>query len=354
MDRSRLEPVSASEWTGLSPLVSIWLQFAACVALIGLAGSELCRSGDVIAEKTGLSGSWIGLVLLASVTSLPELVIGAASVTIAGAPDIAIGDAFGSCVFNLTMLVVLDFLQRGESVYRRARLGHVVSAGFGVVLIGFAGMSLLMHGRGIGLAIGHVGSYTPVILVLYALAMRAVFTYEREHREEFAEEMAERYPRLTLRGAALRYALGAVVFVGAGTWLPFVAGRLAEIMGWRTSFVGTLFVAGATSLPELVVTVSAMRIGALDMAIANLLGSNLFDMAIVAIDDLLYVNGPILSRVSPIHAVSAMSAVVMTGIVIVGLLYRPRMRIFRAVGWVSLGLFVMYLLNSYVLYIHGE
>jgi cation:H+ antiporter len=338
----------------LPPLALIWLEFAACVALIGVAGPELCRSGDMIAEKTGLSGSWVGLVLLASVTSLPELVIGASSVTIANTPDIAIGDAFGSCVFNLMMLVVLDFLQRGESVYRRARLGHVVSAGFGVVLIGFAGMNLLLHGRGLGLAIGHVGSYTPIILFLYALAMRAVFIYEREHREEFAEEMAERYPRMTLRAALLRYALGGLVIVGAGTWLPFIADRLAEVMGWRTSFVGTLFVAGATSLPELAVTVSALRIGALDMAIANLLGSNLFDMAIIAIDDLLYVKGPILSRVSPIHGVSAMSAVVMTGIVIVGLLYRPRRRVLRTVGWVSLGLFVMYLLNTSMLFLHGE
>jgi cation:H+ antiporter len=338
----------------LSPFVSVWLEFAACVGLIGVAGPALCRSADVIADKTGLSGSWIGLVLLASVTSLPELVIGASAVTLAAAPDIAIGDALGSCVFNLLMLVVLDFLQRGESVYRRARVGHVLSAGFGVVLIGFVGMSLLMHGRGIGLTIGHVGSYTPVILVLYALAMRAVFTYEREHREEFVEGMAERYPGVTLRAAALRYGLGAVVIIGAGTWLPFVAERLADVMGWRTTFVGTLFVAGATSLPELVVTISAVRIGALDMAIANLLGSNLFDMAIVAIDDLLYTDGPILARVSPIHGVSAMSAMVMTGIVIVGLLHRPRARLFRTVGWVSLGLFVMYLLNSYVLYIHGE
>ena len=308
----------------------------------------------MIAEKTGLSGSWIGLVLLASVTSLPELVIGASSVTIVDAPDIAVGDALGSCVFNLVILVVLDFLQRGESVYRRARIGHVLSAGFGTVLIGFVGMSLLLHGRGLGIAVGHVGIYTPVILILYALAMRTLFRYERTHREEFAEESAERYPKMTLRTALLRYAAGGVVIVGAGTWLPFVAGDLAEAMGWRTSFVGTLFVAAVTSLPELVVTVSALRIGALDMAIANLLGSNLFDMAVIAIDDILFVNGPILARVSPIHAVSAMSAVVMTGIAVVGLLYRPQVRVFRAVGWVSLGLFIMYLLNSYVLYIHGE
>ncbi len=338
----------------MSPIAITWLQFLVCVIVIGLAGPELCRSGDVIADKMGLSGNWIGLVLLASVTSLPELVVGASSVTIAGAPNIAVGDALGSCVFNLLILVVLDFLQRGESVYRRARQGHILSAGFGVVLIGFTGMNILLYAQGLGLSVGHIGGYTPIILLLYVIAMRTVLTYEQTHREEFTEEMAERHPTLTLRGAVLRYVAGAIVVIAAGSWLPFVAGRLAVVMGWQTTFVGTLFVAAVTSLPELVVTISAFRIGALDMAIANLLGSNLFDVAIIAIDDILYSKGPILAHVSPVHAVSAMSAVAMTGIAIIGMFYRPQVRVFRTVGWVSFSLFIMYMLNSYVLYLEGR
>jgi cation:H+ antiporter len=112
-------------------------------------------------------------------------------------------------------------------------------------------------------------------------------------------------------------------------------------------------VAFATSVPEMVVTVSAMRLGALDMAIGNLLGSNLFDILIVAVDDIFFTRGPILAHVSPVHAVTAMSAVMMTGIVIVGLLYRPKTRLFRAAGWASLLLLGVYLLNSFVLYLHG-
>ena len=335
-------------------LLTIWLEFAACVVLIGFAGSELCRSGDVIAAKTGLSRTWIGLVLIAAVTSLPELVTGVSSVTVADAPEFAVGDVFGSCVFNLAILVVVDFLYRTEPVYRRARQGHVLSAGFGIVLIGFAGMSLLLRGQGATFSIAHIGIYTPVMIVLYVLAMRSVFAYEQEHREEYAAEVADRYPNLTLRAAIIRYAAAGLVVVGAGTWLPFVGADLADAMDWRHGFVGTLFVAGVTSLPELVVTVTALRIGALDMAIANLLGSNLFDMIVLAIDDILYVKGPLLYRVSTIHAVSALSAVVMSGIAIIGLFYRPKTRLFRSVGWVSLGLFAMYLFNSYVLFLFGE
>lgn len=337
----------------MNSLLLVWLQFAGCLALVGLAGPKLSRSGDVIADKAGLSGNWVGLILMATVTSLPELVTGVSAVTLANAPDIAVGDVLGSCVFNLAILVVLDFIQRGESVYRRVRQGHLLSAGFGVVLIGFAGMSLLLHNQGAAFPIGRIGSYTPIIFLLYALAMRAVFSYEREHREEVTEAAADRYPHLTLRRAVLVYAAAAVAIVAAGAFLPFVGAELSVLMGWHRTFVGTLLIAAVTSTPEMIVTVVACRIGALDMAVANLLGSNLFNMVVLAIDDLLFRGGPLLYRASPVHAVSAMSAVIMSGIVIVGVVYRPRTRVFRTVGWTSLALFTIYLLNSYTLYLHG-
>jgi cation:H+ antiporter len=338
----------------VTDLAAIWLQFAVCALLIGAAGPELLRSGDIIADKTNISATWIGLILLGAVTSLPELVTGVSAVTAADTPNIAVGDVFGSCVFNLLILVVVDFLHREAPVYRRAHQGHILSAGFGVILFGFAGVNLLIAEHHANYTIGHVGLYTPILIGLYLLAMRTVFAYEREHREALVEGAAERYPGVTLNAALVRYAIAAVVVVGAGVWLPFVGADLAHAMGWQTTFVGSLFVAGATSLPELVVTIAAIRIGALNMAIANLLGSNLFVMLVLAIDDIFYAKGPILWAVSPAHAFSAVSAVVMTGLVIASLLYRPGQRLFRAIGWTSIGLFVLYLFNTYVVFLHGD
>ena len=337
----------------MTDMFSLWTQFALCAFLVGAAGPVLSRSGDIIADKTGLSGSWVGLILLATVTSLPELITGISAITIAGAPNIAVGNVLGACVFNLAVLIVLDFLHRGESVYQRARQGHILSAGFGIVLIGFVGFNLIVAEQGLTFVLGNFGVYTPIIVLLYALAARSVFVYERHRREEFAEEIADRYPEITLRVAVLRYVAAGLVIVAAAIWLPVVAGALADAMGWNRSFMGTVFVTLVTSLPEMVVTVSALRIGALDMAIANLLGSNLFNITILAVDDVLFAPGPLFSHVAPAHAVSAMSAVVMTGLVIVGLLYRSSARLFRTVGWVSIGLFIVYLLNTYVLYLHG-
>jgi cation:H+ antiporter len=105
--------------------------------------------------------------------------------------------------------------------------------------------------------------------VIYLVAMRGAFVYERRMRPP--PEPAKVDGGVTLRNAALRYAAAATVVAVAGSWLPFVGQEIATLMGWKTTFVGTLSIAGATSAPELVVAVSALRLGAVDMAIGSLL-----------------------------------------------------------------------------------
>jgi cation:H+ antiporter len=335
-------------------LALIWLSLAVCLAVIGVAGVRLSRYGDIIAEKSGMSRGWVGLIMLASVTSLPELVTGLSAVTVADVPDIAVGNILGACIFNLGFIVVLDFLYRKESIYTRARQGNVLAAGFGIVLIGVAGFNLLLYGAETIPSIGHVGLYTPVILLLYLLAMRTLYRYEQAQVSEYVEDRGELYPDITLKKAVQGYVMAAVAVVAAGVWLPYIAGDLAAAMGWRQSFVGTLFVAAVTTAPEIVVTVSALRIGAVDLAIGNLFGSNLFNIAILAIDDLAYLPGPLLADVSISHAASAFSAMMMSGLAVVGLILRPPSRVYRTVSWISLLLLVVYLLNTLFLYLYGH
>lgn len=337
-------PLSREHGNSASQTFLVWLEFGVCAALIALAGWRLSLYGDLIAEKTGLGGTWIGVVLLALVTSLPELATGVSAVAAANAPNIAVGNVLGACVLNLAYLVVLDLVHRKESSYTRARQGQILSAGFGVFLLGFIGFSLLLAQRIDGRSLGHVGIYSPAIVVLNLLFMRVVFSYEKKQMAAYVEEAAERYPHLTLRQAIVHFALVALAVVGED---------IAGLYDWNTSFVGALFIAAATSLPELAVTLSALRLGALDMAIGNLLGSNLFNRLILAVDDLFYWRGPLLSHVSATHAISVMSALTMTGAVIVGLLYRPPGRLFRTVGWISILLLWVYVLNTYVLFRFG-
>lgn len=334
----------------------VWLQFAVCLAAIGLAGPVMTRSGRTIAAHTGMPLSWIGLVLLATATSLPELFTGLSAVTVAQAPDIAMGDALGSCIFNLVMLALLDALCRDHPVFwRRVDQGHILTAAFGIVLFGVVGALVVITRDGalLDFSIGHVSVYTPFLLLLYFVSMRAAFFYQGKTGVGPPED--DVLPKdKSLRLAILHYALAATVIAVTGTYLPFAGLGIAEIMGWKTSFVGTLFVAAATSMPELIVTISALRMGSADMATGNLLGSNLFAVLVIALDDIAYTAGPFYSAVSPVHAVTAFAASIMAGICIVGLLYRPGNRFFGLTGWIGLSLLTVYLLSSYAIYLHGH
>jgi len=332
----------------------LWLELLFCLAVIGYAGYFLSRYGDIIAEKSGISASWVGLILLSTATSLPELVTGISAVSFANAPDIAVGDALGSTVFNLAILILLDALYRRETLYSRAAQGHVLSVMLGTILIAFAGFSLLLDHAAMSPSIAHVGLYSPFIILVYLVSMRAIYSYERRTLSEYTEVSAERYPNVTLRSAIKGYALAALTVVVAGSWLPYVAKNISELMGWGQSFVGTLLVAAVTSAPEAAVTISALRIGALDMAIANLLGSNLFDIIILAVDDLFYTQGPLLAQVSASHALTAFTAVMMSALVAVGFIFRPQKRIVLGLTWISLGLFMLYVLNTWILFEHAH
>ena len=330
--------------------LSVWLKFAFCVLLIGVAGTNLSRYGDAIAAKTGLSRSWMGLVLLATVTSLPELISGISAVTLTEAPDLAVGGVIGSCVFNLAILVLLDGLCRGEPIYVQASREHLVSAGFGVLLIGLAAVSMIMSARGGEAAFAHIGVSSPIIIAVYALAMYTMFRYGQGESGAEAPSADEPYAAISMGQVVVRYVVAALVIVGAGTWLPFVGVEIAQIMGWQDTFVGTFFLAFATSVPELVVTLAALRLGAIDLAMGNILGSNLFNIATLPVNDLFYFAGPLLANISRLHRVSSLSAILMTGLVIAGLLSRPKAWPRKTVTWTSWLILGLYIVTTYILY----
>lgn len=338
----------------------VWLvfQFALCAVLIARAGVVLSRSADALALAHGWGRGWVGLAMLATVTSLPELASGISAVTLVDAPNLAVGNALGACVVNLLFLVVVDALQRNQPMYREASATHLLTAGFGVVMLGFVALSLLAGAR--APAVLHVGLYSPMLLALYLLALKGVHGYERQVMAGTAAGTAAGTggPATPVspehvRREWRRFALAAIVVLGAGIWLPQVADGLAQALGLSRSFVGTVLMAVVTTLPEMAVTLAALRLGALDMAIGNLLGSNLFNVAILSVDDAFYVRGPLLAQAAFVHAGTAVTALVMTGLVIIGLVMRPQGRTLRVVSWVSVALVAAYAVNAALVYLGG-
>jgi cation:H+ antiporter len=295
--------------------------FVLCALVIVATGTRLSYYGDVIAERSGLGQAWVGVIAMASVTSLPELVTGVSAAVIR-APEIAVGDVVGSCLFNLLILGVLDLLTP-TPLLNRLRPVHTLSAALGALMLSVVAVAILTAGR--WPALGWIGLTSPILMGGYLLAMRALFVFERTHDQVKDDNvLADKYAHLSLRGAVIRYAATAIVLVMAAANLPSLAVAFAEATGLDQGFVGTAFVAASTSLPEVVVSFAAMRLGAWDMAAANLLGSNLFNVAILAVDDAAYTAGPMLAAVSPDHAVTALGAAAMSVIVIAGLVVRPK------------------------------
>jgi cation:H+ antiporter len=318
----------------------VWLKFGFCLALIGVSGTQLSRYGDVLAEKTGLGRTWLGLVLLAAITSLPESATGISSVLWVDAPDITVGDLLGSCLFNLFILAVVDQLYPSSPVLTAADRGHLLAAAFTVVMLTVAIMGILAPLPTAGVTLAHIGLSSPILLVCYLGAMRVIYRFQRRERIAYLEEHREElvYAHIGLGRTALMFGLNALVVVSAGAWIPRVAVDLASLMGWHQSLVGTILVAASTSLPEMVVTLGALRLGAVDLAVGNLLGSNLFNLALLGVMDILYFKGPLLRAVSLDHAGTGLMAILMTGIASAEMVYRPQK---KALRFVSLGAFLI-------------
>lgn len=326
----------------------LWAAFIICTAVIVYSGTRLSKYGDIIAEKTGLGRTWIGVVLMASVTSLPELVTGISSVTYAGTPDIAVGDVLGSCVFNMLILSFLDAMHRNP-ISSKAHHGHVLSAGFGILLLGLAATSLFMNKPIIPL--GWIDLYTMFFIFIYFIAMRLVYFYEKRQFSAFVKEVAVelRYKDIPTKKAIMNYSINALFVIIAAVFLPKIGEGIAEQTGLGQTFVGNIFIAVSTSLPEVVVSMAAVKIGAIDLAIGNLFGSNIFNIFILALDDIFFTDGALLSYASPNHIISALSAIAMTTIAIIGLTYRTEKKpLFLA--WDSIGIIVVYAINLMLLY----
>jgi cation:H+ antiporter len=299
------------------------LGFAACAAVIIFSGTKLSFYGDKIADLTGMGKAWVGLILMASVTSLPELITGISAVAIIKEPDLAAGDIFGSCIFNLLILSVLDARLK-QPLFSMVKPSHIVAAIFGIILLTVAGMAIYLSDE--IPSVLWISSFSFVLFGVYLVSINGIFKYEHA---ALIESPPLENPKSPTHAADLKkviggYALHALIVIGAAVFLPYFGEHVANYTGLGNSFFGTVFIAAATSLPELVVSLAALRMGSLDMAVGNLLGSNVFNMFILGVDDVFYREGSLFNAISPSHLLSVFVTIIMTAIVGLGLLFKPK------------------------------
>lgn len=328
--------------------------FAICSSIIIFSGARLSKYGDIIAELTGMGKAWFGLILMAAVTSLPELFTGISSIVFIDSPDIAVGDIMGSCAFNLLILAVLDYFVPGKPISSVVTKSHVLAGFFGIFLITLSVISIVFGSK--FPVIDMFSSYSILLISIYIVAIRIIFKNEQKFQASNSGNHlpgnGENYKNTSLRFAVIRYIIFALLVITGAIALPYFADHLAQEAGLSKSFVGTLLVAATTSLPELVVCIAAVRLGSMDIAVGNLLGSNIFNMFILALDDLMYTKGSLLQAASPNHALSGLVTLLMTAVVGISIIYSTPTKRF-VLGIDAIILIILYTILIIALYLIG-
>ena len=303
-------------------MLTLVLTFLVLAAVIAVAGTYLARFADQLGEITGLGQSMAGLLLLAIATSLPELSVGCNAGAM-GVPDLTMGDVLGSCLFNLLILAVLDLCSHTKGrMLSRAAAAHALSAAASITLTAIVLVFLLVD---VPWPFAAMGPGSIVVAVAYLLCMRLIFFDVQFAKGQSDVAVVDAAQPISTRVAVVGYLVCAGAILLAAPPLTTTATELAEVTGLGKTFFGTCFVAFVTSLPEVVTTLTAIRMGALDMAIGNVLGSNSFNLLILVAVDFFY-DGPLLASVSPTHAITAACVILVTAVTIMGLVYRAEKR----------------------------
>ena len=277
---------------GRGPLIP-FLALLLAAALVFVFAARLARHADAIAEGTGLGGLWIGSALLAAATSLPE-VLTDVNAALLDAPDIGVGDLLGSTLANMLILAVLDLVFAGRRVLHSVGADHARLGMVGIVVTAMAGLAIATGGWG---RLGHVGFETPAIVAVYLGAIRRL--YRGLPTGPVPAPGSPLDDRGGIRRPIVGFALAAGGLLVVTPLVVLAAEAFAEASGMTETFVGTLLVGLTTSFPEMAATVSAVRLGALDLAVGNIFGSNAFNMTILLLMDLVYARGPVLAMPAP-------------------------------------------------------
>lgn len=334
------------------PLALNAVLFAAAGAIVWFAGTRLARYADAFAEKTGIGRVALGMILLGSVTSLPEITIATTS-TLQGTPLLSITDVLGSAALNVVILAIADAsFGRGALTSIQGSARVMLQGVLGIIIMA---LSIGAYVAGDVLLIG-IGVWSWLMLAVYVGAV-LLLTQARQgeawrpknpdrHREQIEQDVEQ----WTLGRLSVLIALAAGGILVAGVTLAQTGAALAEQSGLGLSFFGAVFLAVTTSLPEVSMTVELARRRQYEMAISGIFGTNIFNVTIIVLVDALHSGGPVLPEVGRPASVGALLGIVLTSIYLVGLIER-RDRVFLRMGYDSIAVFLTYAAGLVVLYL---
>ena len=299
-----------------------------------------------------MSRGFIGVILLGFVTSLPELVSTVSAALFYNAPNLALGNIFGSNAANLAILAFLNLIIIKSARQPRHQLDeeNQLTAYLSLIIISLALMGLA--GRGFW-HIFHIDLFSLAIATVYIIGLQKLHRFQIPESPNSASSTTSTSdtPNQVIPQELKRSLLiNAGIIVAASMTLAASAEHIATITGWGTTFVGNSLLAIATSLPEIVVTFSAVSIGSFAMAAGNIFGSNIFNIMILAVADLFYFRSSIFAAAAPSQSLIAAIGLLMTGLYLFAGQYASEKRIAGRWPVDSLLVVGVYLFSLYALF----
>lgn len=273
--------------------------------LVVVLSVKLADYVDLIDKKTNISGAFIGGVILAAVTSLPELFTSFSAVVIVKNPSLVIGNILGSNLFNITIFGIILIIWAKK--FSKASVGksHFKITVFTLFLFALMFLAVIL---GIDFSIFNISIYSLIIIITYAFSIRYMANDESENDEKTDNP-------LTIKQIAVRFVILSVLLVSVSIAITYVTDILAEGFKLGATIAGALFLGIATSLPELTSTFALAKKSNFNAATGNILGSGVFNFAILAVSDLLYRGGSVFdSKDSNSLVIFGFIATLLTGI----------------------------------------
>jgi len=344
------------------------LVFLGASALTVFGAIKLARYGDAIAETTGLGKSLVGLILLAAATSLPEL-FSSSSASFIGNVDLAFGNVFGSNMTNIFILVIMDFFVRNRPILYGASEKNVMTGGI-VILITSLTLLMIYVANHDALSNYDFWYFSPILFLFYVGGMIIIYFYEKAHQDKQRDDLPEQNNSpntnevMTKKKAIIGFSLSSAVVFVAAIFLSDSCNSISQLkiggVALGGTFVGSVLMAFTTSLPEVIVSIAALKIGSEDMALGNLFGSNLFNLAILSFSDGFYRLGGFIhkeaivtdafTKANPNHLVSGIMGVTFVGIVLASIMLRIKKK-HGPLGMDTLSIGILYILGMFLLYI---
>jgi cation:H+ antiporter len=335
--------------------------FVVAGVIVWIAGTRLSRHADALSRATGIGQALIGLVLLAGVTSLPEIAV---SVTAAasGNPALAVNNLFGSVAMQVSVLAVIDFVvgrRALTSVLPDPRL--LLLGSLNVLLLSLAAAGMVAG----DVAFLGIGAWAWAGLAGYILCLRLLSQAEgrrpwvaadlgqrrlpgADADEETESEVSDASGNVPPRLIAAIVLAGLAILI-AGYALARTGDAIAEETGLGSSFVGFVLLAVSTSLPEFSTALAAARLGRFTMAISDILGTNLINVALLFLVDAVAAGEPVLNTVDRFSIFGALLGIIVTTLFLVGLAERRDRTVFR-LGIDSSAVLITYLGGLAILY----